>query len=186
MKKLIFLSILSVLFISCNTKIKIDSIEKVQEYAIGTWIGEEEVLSKDKGEIVKLKVKLKYVISNEMSHADSVYNSADDGGFKVYSMLEDADDWGEPIFSGHWKADSSKYSDTGEKFYCIRFSWKEWIDYDRPEESVSTYEDAGGEHTTYRRKTGEDHYFNIRYPFVNEDLEVRYENGSVGSTLKKL
>lgn len=93
------------LFAGCSTERKVESIEDVNEYAPGIWVGNTGSMF---GSMVFWK---KYVINA-------------DGTYIQYYAMASSDNWGEPFESGTWVARTDKYSNSGERFFSLELNDK--------------------------------------------------------------
>lgn len=93
------------LLAGCSTDRKLDSIDDVNKYASGIWVG-------NTGSTFGSTIFwMKYVINT-------------DGTYTEYYAPAARDNWGEPIESGSWVARTGKYSDSGERFFYIELNDK--------------------------------------------------------------
>jgi hypothetical protein len=84
---------------------RIESVNDVEEHAVGTWIGDEFIMSG------LPRSWTKYVLRSDHTFVG------------YYGDPINESNWGPADISGSWKAGSDKYYDTGKQYFYVQFSW---------------------------------------------------------------
>jgi hypothetical protein len=82
-----------------STEKKIESVEDAKRVAPGIWVGKEE----SQGPTFWMRLVLK-----------------GDGTYDMYYKVANEDSWGTPTNMGKWSIGTSKYVDSGERFYFVQ------------------------------------------------------------------
>lgn len=106
MRLTLYVAIATVLLLAgCSSERKVESIDDVNKYAPGIWVGN---TGSTFGNTV---FWIKYIINAG-------------GTYTEYYARASSDNWGEPIESGSWVARTGKYSDSGTRFFYLELNDK--------------------------------------------------------------